>query len=331
MARAIPTLFGLLLIGCFDLTFDEHPHVITDLEILAIHVEPPEIEWNTPLYATVLYADPNGQNRLIQTVWRIRYYRETNDTQPVADFVVTRTDPTNQPLRLSPPSRLRAFRRGDAPAVRLDVFLCRGDLKDVNSIRTKPVEETLTNLCSGDVVTGVKGITSPSPISYPGPHGEADAISEEILFKQHNPSILQLEVDGVALSPLEEGGEIHTLCADQRDCDRRPVSLQATLDHHSADIFTLIPRDDTGLAIQYRESLRVDWYVTEGALYPPSSYQSSFTDTSIVRPENTEYAFRTTWQLPTLREAKQITLYVIARDERGGNDWRTYSFDLGTP
>lgn len=329
MLNKIYYSIALFLLGCFDLTFDDHPHLVTDLEILAIHVDPPEIQWSTPLDATILYSDPNGDNQLIQSAWRIRYYRQIDDSFPVADLVVTQTDHRVPTIRLSPPSLLRATQKGDAPAIRLDVFLCSGEINKTLTIQSETTETLLSTLCSGTIAAGVKGVRSPIPIGTMESLDSASSSPIDILFEQQNPRITQLEIDGIVVPSLEEGGIPYTLCTNVRDCDQQTFVLQATLDSQSLDAIMLLPKDHTGTAIEYRESHRIDWYVTQGVVTPPSSYPSSFT--TPITAQNQANLFQTTWQIPKQNENRTITLYVVARDERGGNDWRTYQFYWGAP
>ncbi len=353
-------MWGVLLLGCYDLTFDDAPHVITDLEILAIHAEPPVVHHDKPIHITVLFADPHGNGQPVKAAWRVQYFKNPDENPvPAADRVVPPTREDMPGILIAPPSHLKKFKKGEHPTIGVRLFLCRGRFTDLAAIKTQSDDALLPTLCeNGPLAHGVKAIRSNEVIAVPALFGVPFEPPIDINWTQRNPRIQQLWIDGTAITAIEEGGGTYPLCVRRHECDNRRVHLNVMLAANSLDKFSVSvdatpaqhidletylsnSSEDAGVSkIEYHESHRIDWYVTGGSLLQPSSFlpiphdemgEEAVHGTAISSIGGSDFSgtFQTKWYLPRNND-EFLTLYVVARDERGGNDWRTYRISLGT-
>lgn len=308
----------LVASSCYDLSFKDDSHTVTEFQILAVRVEPPELRPDTPLTADVLYADPQGGEAPIHAAWSVRLYDRNAAAERQGGVTVAPEDSGETGIQVSAPQFRLAEKYSD-PVLLFEVYLCHGGLKDAARVGVAATSVLLDSLCTeGKSAAGVKYI---SPVSA--------------FAAQNNPRIARVTINGAAVTALEDGGKPLVLCGNGVGCES-PVVLQAYLDIDSVDMIPLEAMGlsaeenemdagdlaDGGAADEYPEYHRVDWFVTGGTLTSGSSFM----------PNNAEDAlnqgFRTTWSLPNAASAP-LTLFVIARDIRGGNDWRTFQAVVG--
>ena len=316
MTRVRLCLFSMLcLVGCYDLTFRPDDHTVTDFSVLAVHVDPPVLRPDAPLRASVLFADPSGDPTSVRGAWSVRLYDNGMGSHFVAEAIVSGMDEMGTGVYLPPP----VFRLNDkqgTPSLMLMVYLCHGGFRAPARVGRVPESELLHTLCvEGAPATGVKFIDIPS----------SDA-------PQQNPRIERVYLNGTALRAVEDGGEAVDACGGRRVCGDIRLQLETYLDLESIDTYPNAdivladggPLPDGGVTpARYPERHRIDWYVTRGALATPGS--TGF-------PTNFEEAagpYRNTWRLSKKEAKGEAFFYVVVRDIRGGNDFRSFRVRFG--
>ncbi len=312
----IAATIWLICFGCYDLTLRTDDHTVRDFKVLAVHVEPPELREDEPLVASVLYADPAGEGTTVRAAWSVRLYDRNADAQRVGYVTVSGQGDTGTRLELPAP-RFRLGDKSAQPTLLLEVYLCHDGFRAPSRIGQASEAELLATLCEkGEAASGVKFIDPSRPD-----------------LAQGNPRIDRVLLNGIPARALEDGGVTIQLCDANTPCDRGAVRLDAYLVPESIDVFSLerVAGDggsdlDAGIDAQvHAERHRIDWYVTEGALDLTSSVILS-NDV-----EETAGPYRNTWRAPSDSFQGEATLYVVARDILGGNDWRTFRVRFRSP
>lgn len=313
----------LFVWGCYDLSFADDSHTVTDFQILAIRVDPPELRPDTPLSADVLFADPMGGSP-IHAAWSVRLYDREADVERQAAVTIGPDEslPTAGTGIDLPSPQFRLAEKTADPVLLFEVYLCHGGFRDPGRVGFAATSELLDTLCTeGKAVSGIKYISPARASSL-----------------QNNPRIARVTFNGQDVLALEDGGKTIRLCESPSECDSS-VAIEAYLDTASIDMISpegLRADDgdrggpdageaaDAGLQGEFPEYHRVDWYVTGGSL----TNASSRPPTDAVDAASRSFDFKTTWNLPKAPSAP-LTLFVIARDIRGGNDWRSFQVQWG--
>ena len=326
-----------MLSGCYDLSTSYDDHVITDFRILAMHAEPPAVLPNTPVTVSVLYADPSGETVAVSAAWRVGFFSGGKDKSASKAGLFVSTPPSPPELVLPPPSERRVTDKGASPSLLLDLYLCTSSFDDPTRILSSADDVLIEKLCPGGTLAlGRKEIETYLVEDVIGVSGLTIG-DRGMRMTQHNPLIDSVTANGLPITAIEDGGDIIRLCDESAEC--RTVELSVSLDPSSLD--------NEPISLQYQfsdggdepdageligvahESLLIDWYVTGGTLSKISSPIlggiSYSAETFPAEPSVTE------WRIPETDSVSVYTLYVVVRDERGGNSWKTYRFSAGKP
>ena len=335
-------VFGMcavLLAGCYDLSTSYDDHVITEFRILAIHAEPPAMLPNTPVEMSVLYADPSGETVPVWAAWRAAFFSGGKDDPYSQAGIFVSTPPASPGLALPPSSERRGTDKGIAPSLLLDLYLCTSGFDNPARILRASDEELIEKLCPGGTLAlGRKEVET---FLVTDLTGESSWITGDVglRLEQQNPLIDTMRVNGRPMTAMEDGGGVVSLCDDPLACEA--VTLSVTLDPESldqeqvslarwfpdsGDLLDLDAGEPTGVVL---ESHMIDWYVTGGSLSNTSSFFKGGLSISDEPPALD--ASETEWRLPQTDTFSVYTLYIVVRDERGGNSWKTYRFSVGKP
>jgi hypothetical protein len=323
--------------GCYDFSLSGDNHTVTDFTLLAVHAEPPFLKPGEPLTIEALYADPKGGGRTVSCAWKIDYY---DQNRQIADHPTVILPSKSSGTRVElPPLHLRLADKGTSPLLALEVYLCGGEMRDPGSIADSSDSVLFQTLCpQGPIAVGEKSLGLLSNNLW-GVIGASNA-DLEMSYNQNNPVVGRLLVNEIQMTAVEDGGGALLLCDNQVPCDE-PLSLSAYLDPSSIDEAVITPTSpDAGMLMEIdtttdadagiskmslAEQHRIDWWVTGGSLTLPWSNISS-TKYQIPTLEETVGPYQTSWKLQDSHSDAEYTLYVVARDLRGGNGWKTYRF-----
>lgn len=294
MTRVIPAFVILLSSGCYDLSFEDDDHVVDELKMLAIHASPPEVRPGEPIDVELLYIDPLRGERPVWVAWRIFYPSGDNSAPMETTIMANRDTQGGQRVTVVPypdPSQLYV----PGFYTRFEVFLCAGDIADVDMLRHASTPDLFESFCIGaPLLTGAKNI------------GFGDA-----LYPQNNPIFERIDLNGECLSPEGEGAENRLECTDLSSCAGH---LKAYVEAASMERY--VDRDWEGNAQsdEREEIFRVEWFVTSGHLM-------------ILAGGSMEWhgPYENYWYPEA---AGSHTLWAVLRDNRGGNSWLKFTIDV---
>ena len=335
--KIVVWMCAVLLGGCYDLSTNYDNHVITEFRILAIHAEPPAILPDTPVEISVLYADASGETVPVSAAWRTVFFSGGDDESCFQTGLFVSTPPALPGLTLSPPSASRGTDKGIAPSFLLDLYLCTSTFDNPARILRASDEELIEKLCPGGTLAlGQKEVKTYLLSDFAG---VSDWITGNpgIRLVQQNPLIDTLTANGRPVTAIEDGGGIVPLCDDPTACEAVMISVTldpASLDQEPVSSARWLPDGgddvDAGELIGVVwESHMIDWYVTGGTLSNTSFFFKGGL-LSADEPPSLD-ASETEWRFPGTDTPSVYTLYVVVRDDRGGNSWKTYRFSVGTP
>jgi hypothetical protein len=337
-AHSLALISVWTICGCYDFTASNDDHTITDLKLLAIHTDPPYLKPGEPLTAEALVADPKGGGRTVSCAWKIDYFDQNIEN---ADHPTVLMPSKSEGTRIAlPPIQLRLGDKYTSPLFSLEVFACGGEMRDPARIADSTDRELLKTLCKkGPAVVAEKFLT-PLETDLKEIIGiSADNVN--VSFNQNNPRVDRLTVNGIEVTAKEDGGGGVLVCDKTFPCDE-PLKLAAYLELSGIDICRITStspdagvssetdatdESDTGsVDASFAEQHRIDWWVTGGSLSLPWSFISSAGDDHSHSVEDIAGPYQTLWRLPSSGSSAKYTLYVVARDLRGGNGWKTYDF-----
>ena len=323
MAKHLIRLFlaVALLTGCYDLSFDTDDHLVKELAVMAVHVEPPEIRPGVPIDAEVVFADPGGAGREIWCGWQVDIAELDNKT-PV-DVVTALSRVKDGGTRLHLPVIWPADDADEELEfyAYIRVYLCTGDWVDPDGFLREGAHPSAKVCKKGSLMVATKSISSIDPV-----------------FPQNNPTINGVFFNDALMTPYDDGGETSATCPASGACSTAQ-SLDLYIGAESLEPFgiatetfisastgsadvketsvtaidedTIFDLDDTWLNW---EIFHVDWYITGGALYPNRSYYPTITH-DFLGP------FHTTWYPDGPGD---YILWAVVRDVRGGNAYDSF-------
>jgi hypothetical protein len=335
--------------GCEEL---DQPSQVHDLRLLAVTAEPPEVILDPSAPAAVpeievkpLIADPAGAGRPV--TWTVRAC--ANDPLAPSAPGAGAEGAGNYPAggARSTVGSTRCPPEGPTSWP----LLAKGDYRTVGgSIRFVLTPDQLAAAFAADVFPGHLGqphggfdLGLPITLEVNAVAGRETALGiKRVVFWQaplrpdhranSNPLILEVRVfgerDPLTLDPI---GDMEVLAADSP----RPLLADQSLWFEPAGVLaeayvtSVVDRftDETRLQDVPAETLRYAFYATAGKFLPPvttSELPFGATPTERVHIES-RYEPPAASELPTDpitgQALKEVTIWIVARDERGGSSW----------
>lgn len=327
MAPLSLALCGVALCGGCVPDFDDELSLVTAPRVLAIQAEPAEAKPSEAVTLSVLIADPDPLAPPATASFALCVERK-----PLTELGPVSPACLGEPSASS--SALLPLGSGDGVSATLPSDACRlfgpsrpepkegepaGRPVDPDATGGYYVPVTVRVEAAGELAVGAIRVWCPLPAVTQAQSAEFSARYRP----NHNPELTTLELvrgsevttltaDPAAEPPVQlVVGERVTLRAEWPACDAEP-------DGSCSGAESYVWFDPGRRAITTRrESIRLSWFASAGEF----ESERSGRDESELASES-----ENTWTAPTAPGA--VRLWLVIRDSRGGQSWRTYLLDV---
>ena len=282
----------VLACGCQD-ALDQRLAIVKEPRVLAIVAEPPEVRPGNDVMLTALAGGPDGALEAVPAWSLCAAPKPPTEDNAVADGCLA-----DQVVALGSAAAITATVPTDA---------CRTFGPDVASTGFRPRDPDPTggyyqpvraDLAALDAAFGFARITC-NLANAPGDVAQA---YRTMYVANTNPTLDPLSIDGAPSTTTVPAS------SDVRLVASWPSDAVETFLYFDPDTQTLVTR---------RESMRVSWFATGGALA---------VDASAVAEDDPARSVTTTWQVPEV--AGPATIWLVLRDSRGGIATQTIAVDV---
>lgn len=320
--------FMLLLLAGACASPEDNPTTVHDLRVLGITFDPPEVMAPScdvqnpaanllPLLSTTitmraLIADPAGEGRDIS--YDVRACAWPGDRECDAEFDSLALKKTDGSLAEGTVKDGEELSLTFSPA---SLFLEKRTV-DNGDGTTRP-QHLLEQVLAQDVYKGLGGLRMPVMLHL-------KAGDEEIYAQKLMVFSCKLQFEGFEEMRPNVQPVLPGVVLEGEPWPQTPIrSVQGS------GPFKVTPEDFSGLQEAYvvpsfelkpvhlDESWKISWYTTYGRM---SAENSGGTD-----PDGETGRHNLEWTPPTVKEAKQVSFYIVVRDGRGGTSWITRRVD----
>lgn len=295
-------ILAMIVSGCIDL---KSVSMLEEFRVLGVSAEPAEIAPGEGVHLSVLWADPEGDDRPVSFAWigcaglltaPMGFESCQMLLPPVTGTAAEGRDEFDIP---STPSDLLSLAQPGMAYMKVTfiILMCAGGkLPAADEYESIGQMADLSTLCAGgDGIAAYKTVTISN--------------AED---PQRNPEIERLSMNEAPLVPSDEGGIGSVRCTKADECGAE-IELSLMLTSGSFQQYETV---ENGKTVTVDERLFVSWFVTSGDV--DTSALGSETDDPIGPIENI-------WrpEFPGMH-----TLYAVAHDSRGGVSWQVYTVDV---
>jgi hypothetical protein len=316
LRRAILLALPLLCAAC-EPDIDDRISIVEDVTVLGIQSDPPEARPSEDVAYRVLVADPKGTAR--EVVWDF-----CNDRKPLAELGPV----SSRCFKVGTADFLERIGTGPEVATQVPEAACRNFGPEVPSPRPgepngRPVDPDTTGgyfqpvrvIVNGGkkqvlalgrtrVACGIAGVTSEIANDY-----------SKRYVRNANPALQQVESAGTALVLPDTGGSNTVQRAQKLKLHAVwPACTGAPCE--GAEPYVVFDPIEKRL-VDRRETIRLAWFATGGAFD---------TDRTGRAGDDTASFSENVWTAPAA--AGRVNLWVVIRDDRGGQSWLSYVLDV---
>ena len=300
--RLLPVLLVTLSVSsCADKV--SRSSDVKAIRVIDIELDRPEAKPGESVKAAVIVADPLNQAQTAQYLWLAcplefdsQAYQCSQGEEAFFDMQLTQDMPLTE--FVVPSDILDPLPGSDqAPEdrnVSIGVLICAGGTIDLEK-----VQDTNEACRNGKSIYAYKRlVVSRAEKPNKNPSIRSVAIGDDTAGSR------DYELDGDVINHL-------TRCNQQGKCPQRKISVKLT-----SDSIEKYEKTDFGNTETVTEAPYISWFATGGTFKH---------DRTIDPVDDAGLTWENNWNLPG---PGQVQLWVVARDGRGGTDWRTFLIEV---
>lgn len=294
-------MLAIVLVGCAPVLSDDTPY-LTDPRVLAVRLEPPEVEPGDEVTVTALAADAGGPLASAALEWSFCVARRPlAELGPVAPECLEPGGDDNVGIGEG------LFATGASPADACSLFGPNPPPAEEGQPAGRPADPDVTGGYYQPLV-GLSDEVDPTLAAVRLRCGLAN-VSQELYIEWNSRylsntrlNVARLTVDG-SEAPIADDGTVAVSAGDE-------VTLEVAWPEPETYVVYDVA---TEALVERREAVSVTWFTTGGTFAEARGGRAG---------DDPETTVENTWTAPA--DPGEVWLAVVLRDDRGGVDWQSY-------